>query len=589
MSTSDRHGGHGPHPVELVAPADWAPASSTPDRCDGFELISDVMVLMRDGVRLGTDVYLPRGLTPAPAVMIRLPYGKTEDYAGMGVTAAWFARKGYACVVQDVRGKFSSEGEFEPLVNEIDDTYDAIDWLAKQEWSDGRVGMWGESYYGWTSYCGAVGGHPALRAIAPGDIALDRYSHSYRGGAFAFNTVGNWAISMTEQGWVDASVVDPWHLPLIEIAESAGLDVPYLRELLEHPLRDEFWKYRSMREIALDKVRVPTLVWGGWYDVFSGPSVDEWQMINARNLPARHTHLLMGPWDHYGSGDSTDKVGIVYVGETALKRWDTYQAFFDRYLMEIENGYGADGQIEIFTIGDNRWRTLHEWPPCYAIDTRLYLHSAGAAATRAGDGTLSAAVPGDEPADVYDYDPQDPVADTLAMNCWAICNDMGDRGEVEDRPDVLVYTTAVLEEALEITGRISATLNAASSAVDTDFVVSLCEVLADDRVNLIADGIVRARRRDIDAEPSLIEPGRIYTYAIDMFATSYVVPAGHRVRLEVTSSCFNRYDRNPNTGDDFAHARETVVARQKIHHSAERPSYVTLPIISRTAISPQLV
>ena len=378
MTTPERHGGHGPHPVELIAQADWAPASSTPDRADGHELISDVMVPMRDGVRLGTDIYLPRGLTPVPAVMIRLPYGKTEDYAGMAVTAAWFARKGYACVVQDVRGKFSSEGEFEPLVNEIDDTYDAIGWVASQEWSDGRVGMWGESYYGWTSYCGAVGGHAALRAIAPGDIALDRYSHAYRGGAFAFNTVGNWAIAMTDQGWVDASVVDPWHLPLIEIAEAAGLDVPYLREVLSHPVRDEFWKLRSIRELAVDKVRIPTLVWGGWYDVYSGPSIEEWQLISERQASARHTHLLVGPWDHYGSGDTTDRVGLVHVGETAVKRWDTYQAFFDRYLMELQNGYGDDGRVEIFTIGENRWRTLGEWPPSAAAPHASTCTPAGA-------------------------------------------------------------------------------------------------------------------------------------------------------------------------------------------------------------------
>ena len=441
MTTPDRHGGHGPHPVELIAQADWAPASSTPDRADGHELISDVMVPMRDGVRLGTDIYLPRGLTPVPAVMIRLPYGKTEDYAGMAVTAAWFARKGYACVVQDVRGKFSSEGEFEPLVNEIDDTYDAIGWVASQEWSDGRVGMWGESYYGWTSYCGAVGGHAALRAIAPGDIALDRYSHAYRGGAFAFNTVGNWAIAMTDQGWVDASVVDPWHLPLIEIAEAAGLDVPYLREVLSHPATRRVLEVRSMRELAVDKVRVPTLVWGGWYDVFSGP---------VRGRVADHQRAEacrpVTPICSSARGITTARA-TPPTGSASSRRRDGLEALghLPGVLRPLPDG------------ASQRLRRRRPGRDLYHRREPL-AHPGGVAAERCGADTLLPALrrgrrdprwgrrpveipPAGEPADTYDYDPQDPVADTLAMNCWAICNDMGDRGPVEDRADVLLYTT----------------------------------------------------------------------------------------------------------------------------------------------------
>ena len=574
------------HPSAHVSADLTEIASGTPDRCAEGRLLSDLMVPMRDGVRLATDVYLPDAAGPFPTILVRLPYGKTDPHCALPPVARHWTRKGYACVVQDVRGKWGSEGVFKPADGrtETDDGYDTLDWLARQDFCNGAVGMWGESYYGFTSYAGATSGHPALRAIAPGNIGVDRYRNVFRGGAFQFNTMGNWALSMVVSTVQDVIAADPWHLPLSEIPAKAGLVSPYYHEMLANPRRGAFWAERSLLQ-AHERVRIPVLCWGGWYDNFLGGQLHDFRILTERNRAAGldHIHLFVGPWDHSGSAETTDRIGANYVGLHGAHRWDKYQAFFDHYVMGLDNGFERGPRVEYFTMCANEWRGAASWPPPEAVATPFYLSSGGRANTLAGDGLLSLVPPGDEPPDHYDYDPRDPVADTVEMNCWSIAAALRDRSDVERRGDVLVYATPPLAEPLELTGPIEVVLHAASSAVDTDFWAGLVDVNPAGYATLIQDGIIRASARLGDAPAPPLTPGEVVAYRIDLWATSYELKAGHRLRLEVSSSCFNKFDRNTNTGLPLGQAAGTVVAHQTLFHDALRPSHILLPLVRRPA------
>jgi uncharacterized protein len=549
--------------------------SGTPDRVDAVDVLEDAYATTRDGVLLGADVYLPRGAPAAPAILIRQPYGRRTPEMGLDVTGSFFARKGYACVVQDVRGKFSSGGVFEPMVNEVEDGYDTVEWAVSQPWCDGRVGCWGESYYGLTSYAAAVSGHPAIACIAPGDISVDRRASWLRQGAFLLNTTGYWAIAMDAREYAEVEGVDPYHLPLLELPGTVGQEGAFFRTLVEHADDASWWQERSLTE-RLAEVRVPVLCWSGWYDNYVGPQLADYRRLMAVHPKPSTVHLFVGPWDHEGSGEYTDRAVCQVLPRTAPHRWDTYQMFFDHYLMGLENGFG-DSAVEVFTLGAGVWSREPAWPPPDVAATRLYL--------RAG-GSLSFEEPGaDEQPDTFLYDPADPVPETVGRNCWALCTALDDRRRLDGRVDILRYVSDPLEEEVMLAGPIIARLHAASSAVDTDFTVTVCDVFEDGTVNTIQDGIIRARYRDGLERPSLIEPGRVYEYEIDVYATSYLVRVGHRLRVDVSSSNFDRYDRNTNTGSPLGMSAETMVAEQAIHHSPGHPSHVVLPVVHRTHVS----
>ena len=546
--------------------------TTTPDRSPGHRVLSDIMVAMADGTRLACDIYLPQGDGPFPAVLTRMPYGKTEPYCYMPKIGAFFASKGYASVIQDVRGKWGSEGNFQPNLGavEIADGHDSIDWIAKQDWSNGRVGMWGESYFGFTTYAGAVSRHPALLAIAPGDITLNRYLATFRNGCLQLNTVGTWSISMMARQYQDLSSIDPTHLPLAEMANAAGIPSSYFDQVIANPVPSPFWEERSLLA-GYDTIRIPVLHWDGWYDNYLGLMLRDWRRLSDANAPQGHNHLLVGPWDHECTADKLGRAGLMVVPKSAFAhRWDHFIAFLDRYLMGLDNGFGAAGPIHYFTLGADRWRDAEDWPPAGIDCQAWYLH---------GNGQLSPEMPGEESADRFVYDPANPIDETLQMDCWAIAGEMGDRRDIEAREDVLVYTGAAFETAVELTGPITAELHIASSVTDTDFTVVLCDVFPDGRVNKIQDGILRTGFRDPDRAPQPIEPGRIYALGIDLWATSYLVAKGHRLRVEISSSDFNRYDRNPNTGAPFGHSATTIKAEQTIYHSAHHPSHIVLPVM----------
>ncbi len=546
--------------------------SATPDRAEPGAAMSDLMVPMRDGVGLATDVYLPAGDGPFPTILTRMPYGKTEPYCFMPAIAGYWVRKGYAAAVQDVRGKWGSEGRFEPnlAAAETPDGYDTVDWIARQPWSNGRVGMWGESYFGFTSYAGAVGGHPALACVAPGDISLDRYRATMRHGCLQLNTVGVWAISMADRTYQDLSKLDCWHLPLKDMANAARAPSGYFDDLMANPLPSPFWEAHSLLA-GYESIRIPVLHWGGWYDNYLGPTIADWRAMAANNEDAANQHLFIGPWDHEGTADRLHRVGLLAVAPgTAEARWDTFSAFFDRYLMGLDNGFGAAGPVRYYAMGKDVWRDCAGWPPPGARMTPFYLRS---------DGRLSGDAPAaDEPPDSFVYDPADPVAETVAYDCWALAGEMTDRRAVEARPDVLVYTSEPFDEGIELTGPVAAHLHFASSAVDTDVTACLVDVAPDGGANLIQDGILRCRYRDGLDRAASMEPGAVYALEIDLWSTSYALGPGHRLRVEVSSSNFNRYDRNLNTGEALGEGDAPVTATQTVFHDMARPSHVLLPV-----------
>jgi putative CocE/NonD family hydrolase len=557
--------------------------TTTPARSPAHRVFSNIMIAMRDGTRLACDVYLPQGDGPFPTVLTRMPYGKTEPYCYMPLIGAFYASKGYVYVVQDVRGKWGSEGVFEPNLAsvEIADGYDSIDWIAKQEWSNGRVGMWGESYFGFTTYAGAISLHPALVAIAPGDITLDRYQATFRNGCLQLNTVGNWSISMMAQEYQDLTSIDPLHLPLAEMANAAGIPSSYFDQVIDNPISSTFWEERSLLA-GYDSIRIPVLHWDGWYDNYLGFMIRDWRRFTDANAPQQHNHLMIGPWDHECSADWLGRAGLMAVPESVFAhRWDYFIAFFDHYLMGLDNGFGAAGPIHYFTLGADQWRDAKDWPLPEIDYQSWYLHGDGQANTLEGDGLLSPESPGEEPADYFVYDPAKPIDETLQFNCWAIAGEMGDRGDIEARNDVLVYTSTPFEVAVELTGPITAELHIASSVTDTDFTVVLCDVFPDGRVNKIQDGILRTGFRDPDQAPQPIEPGRVYALGIDLWATSYLVAGAHRLRVEISSSDFNRYDRNLNSGDPFGHGTTPIKAEQTVYHSSLYPSHIVLPMVRR--------
>ena len=553
--------------------------STTPDRAEGGARLRDIMVPMRDGIRLATDVYLPTTPPPHHTVLTRMPYGKSEPYCFMPAVGDFFNRKGYAFVVQDVRGKWGSEGVFEPnkIANEIPDGFDTIDWLGRQDWSNRRVGMWGESYFGFTAYAAAASSHPALCCIAPGNITVDRYRATFRGGALQLNTVGVWAIQIAAREYQDLHALDLWRLPLAELANAAGVPSAYFDQLMANPVPGPFWRARSLVDL-LDTIDIPVLHWSGWYDCYLGETIADWRRLRAR-ADGPPNYLFIGPWDHEGSADKLSCVGQIEIGaDVAAHRWDTFQRFFDRHLMQIKNGFGAGGTVHHYVMGGATWRDSTDWPPREAKTLRYYLHSAGFANTLNGDGALTVEPPGEEPCDSFVYDPLNPIADTIELDCWAIAAQRPDRLPIETRSDVLCYTTEPLTTPLEICGPIKLQLSASSSAVETDFTAALVDVYPEGYCDSIQDGILRTSYRDLARAPEAIEPGRVYCFTIDLWSQSYVVKPGHRLRIEISSSCFSRYDRNCNTGEAFGLAARPIAAVQTIYHDAECPSFLEISV-----------
>ena len=572
-----------------------------------------LMVPMRDGVHLATDVVRPDAPGRFPVIINRGPYGKNSYLDNPNHSIWFFPRNGYVLLSQDVRGRFESEGEYNPLFQEANDGYDTVEWAARQPWSNGRVATTGQSYLGATQYT-LAGGHPLpphLQTLMPVSASSDFHQSwvYHTGGVMEWGWTVPYAILkgrntlaragredliarmdeyVIEPGNFGQPLSDQWyrHLPLRDWIDRLKEAAPYFHEYFDEELDGPYWWPINMMRQA-GNVTIPMYHITAWYDIFMEGAINAFQSIQQHGgseLARRNQKLLIGPWAHLrpftqpttgGAGD------IDFGAEAAVELHEDMLRWYDYWLKDIETGIMDDAPVRIFVMGDNRWRDEQEWPLARTHYTRWYLHSAGGANTGAGDGTLSTVPPdANEPQDQFIYDPADP-APTLGGNTLIIDYGVFDQSPAENRPDVLVYTSDPLPSDLELTGPISVTLYAATTAADTDFTAKLVDVRPDGYAHNVQDGIVRARYRTSVREPSPIIPGRVYQYAIDLWATSHVVKAGHRVRVDISSSNFPRFDRNPNTGAALGADARLETARQTIHHSAQYPSHITLPVIPR--------
>lgn len=571
-------------------------------------LEKNVEATLRDGTILRADLYRPAAGGRHPVLLQRTPYNKEFlPLTGLTLDPLRAAAAGYNVVIQDVRARWASDGgPFFLYRDEASDGHDSTAWAATAPWSDGRVGAYGVSYMGGTTWQAAGSGHPALRAISPTTAPNDFWrDHLWRGGALNWGLLVTWALQAigpaallrARKGKPD--VVQSFHqlvddidafedrvraLPLRAFAPARPGDeefLPFFHETLRHPSPDA-WTDSLLVSRRHAQVRAPALIIAGWHDVMLDGDLEHFAAMKSRAATQearRATRIVIGPWSH---GMFTSTVGDLDFGVrasgtlldlredlTALQlRW------FDRWLKDQRNGVDEEAPVKIFVQGINRWRDESAWPLARARPTPLYLRA---------DRGLSWDGPGvGEPADTYSYDPHDPCP---TCGGSLLMPGVYRRGPVEQGPilargDVLAYTSPVLEQALEVTGPVRFTLFAASSARDTDWIVKLCDVHPDGRTFNVTDGVLRASYRDSLAHRSALKPDEVVRYDIALQPTSMVFRAGHRLRVLVTSSDFPRYDRNPNTGELGVEATTFVTANQTIFHDSDRASHVLLPVLS---------
>ncbi len=575
----------------------------------------DVPAQMRDGVVLRANIYRPVGAGPWPVLLTRLPYGKDLPPGNALMDPAQVARKGYVMIVQDTRGRFTSEGAWNPMRDEILDGEDTVAWAAQLPYSNGSVGLYGISYFGFTQWAAAIQRPPALKAMIPVMTWNDPLNGVlFRGGAFELGTSASWhmmmgidvllrryrsgpdprnlgrALYMLTKETDALSPQGYWSLPLKEFGPLKRNDVaPAFFEVVASSMdRELLAPYTILGKH--EQVTAPTFNIGGWYDIFLQDTIENFRIMREQGSTpeARQSKLLIGPWAHGVLTNPIGELDFGFASSAALidLRIDLVSLqlrWFDTFLKGIDTGMLNEAPIKLFVMGANVWRDEHEWPLARAVETRYYLHSQGHANTLHGDGELNTSQPAAEPSDSYAYDPANPVI--AHGGALLLTPDFRpgpfDQRPVEVREDVLVYSTPVLEQNVEVTGPIMVHLWAISSAPDTDFVARLVDVHPDGYAQNLTDGIIRARYRNFaqGGSEALIEPGQAYEYDIDLWATSNLFQQGHRIRLDVTSSNFPRWDRNPNTGHPFAEDSELVVAQQTILHDAAHPSYVVLPLV----------
>jgi len=559
------------------------------------------MVAMRDGVNLATDIYRQDEITAAPALVTRTPYNKDGILGSFDVIRA--VQAGYVVVVQDVRGRYGSEGTFNPHFQELDDGLDMFQWVARQSWSNGLIGTFGGSYLGITQWLPALKHPSALRAMAPSITSSDFYEGvAYQGGTKVLHDL-RWVVANIVPAEIQRQIkrgdlpadfdyqLDVYtvlnQLPLADdplIAEFA----PFYQEWLAHRTSDGYWDTISAKK-NYEHVHVPALNISGWYDIFLQNTLENFMGMTARGgteHARQNQRVIIGPWTHMNfSGSFPDRE----FGATASRDFidlDGIQLrWFDHWLKDSNNGADQESPVMIFVMGIDEWRTETDWPPPDTQYHNYYLHSDGQANSLHGGGTLSTEMPTDDPPDVYLYNPLRPVPTVGGQVILPGANAMGpcDQREVELRDDVLVYSTPVLDQPIEVTGAIKLTLFVSSSAPDTDFTGKLVDVFPDGRAIILTEGILRARYRNSFSEPERLEPDTIYEIQLDLWSTSNVFLPGHRIRLEVSSSNFPRFDRNSNTGGDLniETADQYQSAINRVFHDVQHPSHLILPIIER--------
>ncbi len=539
-----------------------------------------VVVPMRDGVNLVADIYQPESEGKFPVLLQRTPYNR----AGEQASAAAMASHGYVVVVQDTRGRFDSGGEFYPFRYESNDGYDTIEWAAALPYADGKVGMFGGSYVGATQMLAAMAAPPHLVAIQPYVTASEYYDGwTYQSGAFMQWFASSWSSGLAidtlrrkagglqdPKSWVTQLPVDSYRM--LELPPVSTL-APYYRDWVTHERSDDYWRAWKISD-HYPQMNIKALHAGGWHDIFLKGTIQNYVGMRASSPARNDQRLLLGPWAHAETSPE-GKIGDVTFGKNAVLDTDgTILRWYDYALKGRRNEYATGAPVRIFVMGENAWRDEQEFPLARTRYTNYYLQKGG----------LSTDAPGTGDAEDYEYDPAHPVPTIGGRLCCGNNNlppGPADERPNEGRSDVLVFSTPPLAHDVETTGWIKMTLFASSSAVDTDFTALLADVEPSGYARFLTDGIVRARYRHSTERAEPIEPGKVYQYSIDLWATSNVFKAGHRIRLYVSSSNFPRFDRNLNTGEGIAGSTGMVKARQRIYHDAQHPSALVLPVIPR--------
>ena len=558
----------------------------------------NVAMKTRDGVTLRADVYRPATEGSYPVLLTRTPYNK-DNTASFGQKGA---ARGFIVVAQDVRGRFTSEGEWYPFKHETDDGYDTVEWAAALPHSNGKVGMFSGSYVGATQMLAAIGHPPHLAGICPVVTASNYHENwTYQGGAFEQWFNESWTSSLAQdtldrqvaiaKNALGGSTVLPLNqYPVFNV--SKPLDgtalthtlAPYFLDWLDHPTYDSYWKQWSIEE-NYEKIQVPSLTIAAWYDIFQGGSIRNYVGLKAHagNETARkEQRLLVAIGGHSGWGRT---IGQVDFGPDAPFDENAVTLdWYDYLFLGKRNQFATDKPVTIFVMGKNEWRNEAAWPLERARTTSFFLHSSGKANSASGDGSLTTSAGHSEAADSYIYDPANPVPTVGGPLCCDVVHlapGPMDQKQVQARSDVLVYSTPPLEADLEVTGPVTLDLFASSSGADTDFTGKLVDVSPDGTAINLTEGILRARYRESTSAAVPIVPGQVYEYKIDLWSTSNVFLKGHKIRLEVSSSNFPRFDRNLNTGKDASTDSAMVKASNTILHDEQHPSALVLPVVPK--------
>ncbi|WP_439030611.1 CocE/NonD family hydrolase [Gordonia terrae] len=546
----------------------------------------DVPVPMRDGTVLRADVYRPAAEGAYPVLVTRHPYDKSAaSMLDAFLDVKKIVRAGYIVVHQDSRGRFESDGDWLPWKYEREDGYDTAEWAASLPNSNGKVGMFGGSYLGSTQWSTAISKAPHLAAIAPAITWSDPDDGlMFRGGAIELGLNTWWGL-FTALGQIPKSGLAPddvmktlqasltafdllatqtYHqLPsgAVRALEASGQpDIGVARALADPATTDD-----SRVANRYDEIDIPSLTFAGWYDVFLQGSLDNFVGMHNRGRTAR---LVVGPWTHLTIGSGSGQIGDVNFGISAgtingHTMTEVQREWYDHWLKDLPATEAHESGVLLFVMGANQWRAETEWPLSRAVNADLYLHE---------DATLSwTKSEAPEAQSGFIYDPADPVitrGGNLVMSSEFPAG-VFDQRDIESRDDVLVFTTAPLEEDIEITGRVNATLFVSTDGPSTDWVVRLCDVDEHGVSRNLVDGITRVHT----------EPGRIDEVAVDLWSTSILVKAGHRLRVHVTSSNFPRWDRNLNTGQPVTEGTTMRVANNRIFHDEHRPSRIILPVV----------
>ena len=541
--------------------------------------VETVQVPMRDGIKLATDVYRDDVVEKAPVVLVRTPYNKDRAKG----TAEQFVKAGFVAVIQDCRGANASEGIMIPYDNEGQDGFDCIEWITRQPWCSGRVGMWGASYVGATQWQAAVEKPPGLVTITPRATWSSFYRNLYLGGAVRLSLIAKWAGGNSErpEGVTPPTDWDPVlsHLPLSEVDDTIGWPIPWLEGMLTHPQPNGYWNRLNLTPQITD-LDLPMQHIVGFYDFFSRESVGNFMIMQkqARDPKIRaQQQLILGPWDHGSIGKS--KVGDVDFGPKATV--DTMALNLDWFAHHLKQDTTAQAKpfapVRYFVMGDNAWREAQTWPPEGFTATSFYLHS------DAGKRMLSRAAPtSDQPADTFRADPANPVpacpvteARPLHAAIWAPV----DQSSIEARDDVLAYSTGPLAEPITFAGNLEAKLHVSADTPDADWVVRLVDVHPDGLAQNLAVGILRGRYRDSLMNPQPLEPGKVYEITVDLGPCAATIAKGHQLHVDISGAYFPLFDRNPNTGEG-PFGSKTAIATESVHHRPGALSRIILPCLN---------